>query len=136
MSETKPPAPAGIPSGYLDLLERPLFASLATTGPKGQPQVNPMWFEWDGERIRFTHTSQRQKYRNLLRDPRAAVSIYDPERPYRYLELRGVVEEIEPDPEGRMYERLAARYGIEVGSLPDRQYRVILIFRPESFTRQ
>lgn len=136
MSETTQPMPAKVPAEYLDLLKRPLFASLATTGPKGQPQVNPMWFEWDGQRVRFTHTNYRQKYRNLKRDPRAAISIYDPEKPYRYLELRGVVEEIVEDPTGSFYQQLSRRYGGDGAAPPDADRRVVLVFRPESFTKQ
>jgi PPOX class probable F420-dependent enzyme len=136
MSETTPPTPASIPADYLDLLERPLFAALATTGPKGQPQVNPMWFEWDGQRLRFTHTSYRQKYRNLKRDPRAAISIFDPEKPYRYLELRGEVEEIVADPTGSFYQQLSRRYGGNGAAPPDAEQRVVLVFRPDSYTKQ
>ncbi|HEX4212567.1 MAG TPA: PPOX class F420-dependent oxidoreductase [Candidatus Dormibacteraeota bacterium] len=136
MSDTTQPTPAKVPAEYLDLLERPVLASLATTGPKGQPQVNPMWFEWDGQRVRFTHTSYRQKYRNLQRDPRAAISIYDPENPYRYLELRGVVEEIVPDPTGSFYQQLSRRYGGDGAAPADAEQRVVLVFRPDSFTKQ
>jgi hypothetical protein len=44
-----------IPQGYETLLERPLYGHLATTRPDGSPQVNPMWFDWDGALLRFTH---------------------------------------------------------------------------------
>jgi len=89
---------AAIPTDLLDLLERPLYAHLATTRPDGTVQVSPMWFDWDGERLRFSTTTTRQKYRNVQSHPHVAASISDPENPYRFLEVRGVVEEIEPDP--------------------------------------
>src|SRR5215469_15795783 len=57
------------------------FAHLATVGPEGDPQSSPMWFLWDGEHIKFTHTTTRQKYRNIQRDPRVAVSITDVDDP-------------------------------------------------------
>jgi PPOX class probable F420-dependent enzyme len=81
-----------IPQGYETLFERPLYGHLATTRPDGSPQVNPMWFDWDGELLRFTHTTKRQKYRNVTANPNVAMSISDPDNPYRYLEVRGVVE--------------------------------------------
>jgi len=71
-----------IPQGYGTLLERPLYGHLATTRPDGGPQVNPMWFDWDGELLRFTHTTKRQKYRNIAANPRVAMSISDPDNPY------------------------------------------------------
>src|ERR1700733_15106040 len=85
---------AEIPEGALDLLERPLYASLGTTRPDGAPQVNPMWFVWDGGFLWFTHPSKRQEYRNLAREPRVSISIFDPEQPYRYIEIRGEVDHI------------------------------------------
>ena len=59
-----------VPEGYESLLERPLYGHLATVRPDGSPQVNAMWFAWDGERLRFTHTVKRQKYRNIAANPR------------------------------------------------------------------
>ena len=134
--EPTDPSPLEIPADSLRLLDRPLYVHLATIGPKGQPQVNPMWFEWDGSRLRFTHTDQRQKYRNVSRNPRVAVSIIDPERPFHYLELRGVVEAIERDPDARFFNRLAERYGVSLRDPADRAHRVVLVVRPESYTRQ
>ena len=69
-----------------------------------------MWFLWDGEHIKFTHTTERQKYRNIQRDPRVALSITDPDNPYTYAEFRGVVDRIEDDPSGAFYDTLAVRY--------------------------
>ena len=70
-----------IPEGYESLLERPLYGHLATVRPDGNPQVNPMWFAWDGELLRFTHTTKRQKYRNIAANPNVAMSIIDPGQP-------------------------------------------------------
>jgi PPOX class probable F420-dependent enzyme len=116
-----------VPADHLDLLERPIVASLATVRPDGTPQVNPMWFVSDGSVVRFTHTDERQKFRNLKLNPNVAISIQDPDNPYRYLEVRGVVDEITPDPEGAFYRELAVRYGRDRGSAPrDAPHRVIL----------
>ena len=100
---------ATIPSAYQDLLSKKGFAHVATVGPEGEPQTQPMWYEWDGTSILLSHTKARQKFRNLKRDPRVAVSILDPENPYRYLEIRGVVD-IEDDPERKLIDRLSKKY--------------------------
>ena len=42
-----------VPTSHRDLLERPLIAHVATVRTDGGPQTNPMWFGWDGERIRL-----------------------------------------------------------------------------------
>jgi PPOX class probable F420-dependent enzyme len=99
-----------IPSDLVDLLERPLFGSLGTVRLDDSVQVNPMWFEWDGDHVRFTHTSTRVKYRNLQRNPAMSLLVTDPDDPMRYVELRGALVEVIADPTGAFYVRLGQRY--------------------------
>lgn len=123
-----------LPASFADLLERPLFAHLATVRPDGSPQSSVMWFAWDGEVLRFTHTKTRQKFRNVAHDPRVALSIADPEDQYRYLEVRGVVESVEDDDAtASFYQSLQQRYG-SVYEITDADVRVILTVRPQTFT--
>ena len=72
---------ATIPPALAPLLERPLFASLGTVRPDDTVQVNPMWFEYDGEHVRFTHTNKRGKFRNLQRNPSMSLLLIDDENP-------------------------------------------------------
>src|SRR5882672_5927926 len=102
-----------VPASHVDLLEKPLFAHLATVRPDGSPQSSVMWFGWDGSRVKFTHTRTRQKFRNLAHDARVAFSIRDEGNPYRFLEVRGEVESIESDPGGAFYVTLQRRYGMD-----------------------
>ncbi|MFI7129795.1 PPOX class F420-dependent oxidoreductase [Nonomuraea sp. NPDC050153] len=126
-----------IPDSHLDLLERPLFAHLATIGADGAPNVNPVWAIWDGEYLRFTTTTDRIKYRNVVQHPQMAVSINDPEQPYRYLEIRGVVERLDPDPSGDFFDVLANRYGLEYKRpVGDAERRVVIVMKPTRVTRQ
>jgi len=130
-----------IPDGYEDLLERPLYGHLATTRPDGAAQVNPMWFDWDGELLRFTHTNKRQKYRNVAAHPQVATAsradIADKDNPYKYLEVRGEVERIEPDPDGDFYMHLNDRYsGPFSEPPPDHPDRVVFVVRPTSYSKQ
>ena len=121
-----------MPASHADLLERPLFANLATVRPDGAPQSNVMWFDWDGRRIRMTHTRDRQKFRNLKHERRVSLSIFDPDDPYRFLEVRGVVESIEDDAAASVYRGLQERYG-RVYEIRDAAVRVVITIRPESF---
>jgi PPOX class probable F420-dependent enzyme len=116
----------------LDLLERPLFADLATIREDGTPQVNPMWYAWDGEFIKFTHTNYRKKFKNITANPAVALSIIDQANPYRYVEIRGVVDHIDPDPTGAFYVELAKRYDAPFGTdaPKDAADRVIIYVRP------
>jgi len=101
------------------ILHSKAFAHLATIGPDGAPQSSPMWFLWDGEHIKFTHTTDRVKYQNIKRDPHVAVSITDADDPYIYAEFRGVIERIEDDPKGAFYDTLAKHYAAPWGYTGD-----------------
>ena len=78
-----------IPAERRHLLDLPVYGHLGTIRPNDTVQVNPMWFEFDGEHVRFTHTNYRQKYRNLQHNPAMSLSILDPDDPFRYLEVAG-----------------------------------------------
>jgi PPOX class probable F420-dependent enzyme len=122
-----------IPEAYADLLERPVLAHVATVGPNGEPQNNPVWFGWDGEHLTFSQTTGRQKYRNVAREPRVALSIVDPDNPYRYLEIRGTIERIDPDPDRAFINSMAKKYlGQDVypWHVPGDE-RVVLVVKPE-----
>lgn len=94
------------------ILHSKAFAHLATiSSTNGEPQSLPMWFLWDGEYIKLTHTTDRKKYQNIKHDPRVSISITDIDNPYTYAEFRGVVEKIEDDPTGAFYDTLAVHYG-------------------------
>jgi PPOX class probable F420-dependent enzyme len=126
-----------IPESHADLLKEPRFVHLAAIGPDGAPHVQPIWTIWDGEFLRFTTTTDRQKCKNVLKDPRVSVSVNDPDAPYRYLEVRGVVERVEPDPEGEFFDVLGDRYGLRYDKpIGDHERRVILVMRPTHVTFQ
>ena len=99
-----------IPEAYLDLLASTALAHIATIGAHGEPQSTPVWFGWDGTYIRFSQTKRQQKYRNLLRDPRVALSIVDPLNPYRYLEVRGTAVAFDEDPDRSFVDSMARKY--------------------------
>jgi PPOX class probable F420-dependent enzyme len=82
-----------IPDSHLDLFKKKAFANLATLMPDGQPQVTPVWVDFDGHHVVINTAQGRQKDKNLKRDGRVALSIMDPDNPYRYLEVRGRVTE-------------------------------------------
>lgn len=126
-----------IPQNYRDLLESKALADVATIGPEGEPQVNPVWFDWDGRHLMFSQTSGRQKYRNVRREPRIALSIVDPQNPYRYLEVRGRVVRIDPDPDKAFINKMAKKY-LDQDVYPWNQpgdERVVVVVEPEHTTQ-
>lgn len=99
-----------IPESHRDLLDKKGFAHLASIGPDGEPQSHPVWYDFQDGRLVISTTKDRQKYRNITREPRVSATITDPENPYRYLEIRGRVEDIEDDPDKAFIDELAQKY--------------------------
>jgi PPOX class probable F420-dependent enzyme len=99
-----------IPAQFLDLFLKKAFANLATTMPDGSPQVTPVWIDYDGEYILVNSARGRQKDRNMRRDRRVAVSIMDPDDPYRYFQIRGVVVEITEDGADAHIDKMTQKY--------------------------
>ncbi|MFC6510518.1 PPOX class F420-dependent oxidoreductase [Promicromonospora citrea] len=126
-----------IPAHLIHLLQNPNYAFLGTVRPDGGVQVNPMWFDFDGETLRFTHTTHRAKFRNLQQNPSMSLAIVNPENPFNYLEVRGKLVEVVPDPTGDFYVHLGKRYGNpDQTPPPDSADRVILVMSVEHYTTQ
>lgn len=99
-----------IPVEYHELLASRSVAFVGTIGKHGEPQVTPIWFLWDGEQVRISLVEGRQKLRNVRRDPRISLAVVDPARPTHYLELRGRVDELTPDPDLALERAIAEKY--------------------------
>ena len=122
-----------IPEKFLDLFEKKAFANLATLMPDETPQVTPVWVDYDGTHILVNSARGRQKDKNMKRNRAVALSIQDPENPYRYLEVRGRVEEITEDGADQHIDKMAKKY-MGVDRYPYRQpgeVRVLYKIKPE-----
>jgi PPOX class probable F420-dependent enzyme len=122
-----------IPDKYRDLFTKRAFASLGTMMPDGAPQVTPVWVDLDGDLVVVNTAKNRQKDRNMRRDPHVALAIIDPENPYRYLEIRGRVAEISEDGADAHIDKMAKKY-LGADKYPYRQsgeVRVMFKIRPE-----
>jgi len=125
-----------IPDTHRDLLDKAALAYAATVGPENEPQCTPVWYEWDGAQLLFSTTRDRQKYRNLIRDPRIALTITDPDDPYHMLEIRGAVTAIDDDIGRTFVNKLMKRYTDQDefrGDAPTAQ-RVVVRVRPTHTT--
>src|SRR6266436_855385 len=99
-----------IPESYKDLLEKPAFGNLGTLMADGSPQVTPVWVDYDGAYVRVNSAKGRVKDKNMRRDKRVALSIQDPDNPYRYLAIRGEVAEITENGADAHIDALAKKY--------------------------
>lgn len=129
---------AQIPESYMDLLNEPVCVNLATVMPDGQPQVTVVWASYDGEYVLINSTRERQKTRNIERHPKVTVTAVDPDNPYRYLEIRGEVEEITEDGAIAHADELAQTYvgadsyygGVAPADMEGTESRVIYKIKP------
>jgi PPOX class probable F420-dependent enzyme len=125
-----------IPNSHVDLFQKKAFANLATLMPDGKPQVTPVWVEFDGHHVIINTAEGRQKDKNLQRDKRVALSLMDPDNPYRYLEVRGKVVERTHNGADANIDALAKKY-LGKDKYPFRQpneVRVIYKIEPQHAT--
>jgi len=111
----------------------PNFAAVTTQMPSGRFQTQPIWVTSDDEFLYLNTEVHRVKYRNVVRDPRITVMIWQRENPYGYVEVRGrVVETTTGDAARRMIDELSMKYNGK--PYPPEQIqseRVILRIAPE-----
>ena len=122
-----------IPTKFLDLFHKKAFAHLATINSDGSPQVTPVWCDYDGEHVLINSAKRRRKDKNMREHPRVALSIQDPENPYRYLEVRGPVDEITEAGASEHIDKMAKKY-LGVDKYPNRrpgEVRVLYKIKPE-----
>ncbi len=81
-----------VPDSHLDLLTGRVPGVLTTMMPDGQPQSSLVWVDYDGECACVNTTLERQKGRNLRRNPKVSLLVVDPEDTARYIEIRGEAE--------------------------------------------
>lgn len=125
---------ASIPAEFHDLFEKPTFAHLATLLPSGAPHVTPVWIDYDvdADRLLVNTERDRQKEINARNDSRVAVSMTDPENPYRMLSVTGEVDEISTEGAREHIDELAQRYmGEDEYPNPIQTERVRISIKPE-----
>ena len=107
------------------------FAALTTLLPGGQPQTQVMWVDADSEHLLVNTEVHRQKFRNVERDPRVTLMIWDNEDPYRFVEVRGEVVEKVKGPEARKHiDELSQKYHGRPYQTRIRSERVVLRIAP------
>lgn len=122
-----------VPESHKDILLGKNFAHVATVMPNGNPQVTPVWVDFDGTNVLFNTAEGRQKTRSLDRNGKVALSVTDSQNPYRYIQVRGTVVERTRDGADAHIDKLAKKY-MGVDSYPNRradEQRVIYKIRPD-----
>lgn len=128
-----------IAASHLDLIEGPYVATLTTLNPQGAPENTVVWCSWDGQHVLVNTADGRRKPQNVRRDPRVALTVIDPKNPYRWVDVRGVVEEIVSDTDyanidahAKLYAGVERYYGgFRPAEARGTEDRIIFKIRPE-----
>ncbi|MEJ2555327.1 MAG: PPOX class F420-dependent oxidoreductase [Anaerolineae bacterium] len=129
---------AKIPESHKDLLEGPIYVTLATVMPDVQPHATVVWCSYDGSHVLVNTRRGTQKEKNMRERPMATIIAIDPQNPYRYLEVRGSVDEITEEGALDHINQLAQLYankptfygGVAPAEMEDKVVRVICKIRP------
>ena len=118
-----------IPDSHRDLLNGQV-AVLGTIGASGRPQLSGVWFIAEGDTVKLSLNTTRQKVKNLQANPKVSVIIFgDP--PYRYVELRGDAE-ITPDDDYEFADKVGAKYGADLRTRDNPgDKRVVVTIHPQ-----
>ena len=123
---------AKLTATQIEFVRQPYIAQFVTLMKDGSPQVTPVWIDYDGEYILVNSAKGRLKDRNMEARPQVALSILDPENPYRSLVVRGRVVEITEEGASEHIDSLAQRYtGLEKYDGPADEVRRIYKIIPE-----
>ena len=128
-----------VPASHVDLLTGPYFAVLTTVAPSGQPENTVVWCSWDGEHVLVNTADGRRKPANVRNNPKVALTVIDPQDPSRWIDVRGEVAEIVPDPDyaninahARLYAGVDEYYGgVSPIEMKGKEDRIIFKIRPD-----
>jgi PPOX class probable F420-dependent enzyme len=116
------------------ILDDPNPAVLATINPDGSPQTSVLWVARDGDDLLMSSAAGRRKERNLARDPRVSLCVYDRHDAEQYIEVRGVTA-VSIDTGRQLAVSLAEKYagpgaGEAYLQLPPEVIRIVIRITP------
>ncbi len=128
-----------IPQSHRDLLSGPYYAIFTTMAPDGMPENTIVWCSLDGDIVLVNTAAGRRKDSNVRRNPKVALCVLDPEDAFRWIDIRGEVEEIVADPDyanislhAKIYNGVDSYYGgVQPAEMAGTEERIILRIRPQ-----
>lgn len=123
------------PQNIAEFLREPNYLVLGTNSKNGYPQMTIVWFEFRDGIFKISTVTDRVKYKNVTRDPKVTILIYDRGNPYRYVQIRGDVTNVTKESAHDFIDHLSARYtgNAKYKTDPERKEdRVIISIKPNS----
>lgn len=126
---------AKLTDAHKRFLAQPLVAVVTTLREDGSPHNTVVWVEALGDDVSFNTAYPRRKPRHLEHDPRAAITVVDPEDAFRWLSVSGPAQ-LTTDGAIEQIDRLSEKYrGVRpYGGHNDHETRVTVVIHPERIT--
>lgn len=103
-----------VPKDFIELFKCKAIGILATIQEDNSPHTSVVWIDYDEPFILFNSITSRQKYKNIRKNPNVSLLVIDPNDIYRYIEIRGKIEEITTKNAITFVNKLAKKYlGVE-----------------------
>ena len=122
---------------WRDLLDKKqTFAHIATLNPDGTPQVTPVWIDYVNGKVLVNSAKGRVKVRNLKEGSPVAISITDPDNPYRYVQIQGHITRVTEQGADKHIDKMAKKY-LDKDKYPfarPGEQRVLIKITPERFS--
>ena len=85
---------------YKQLMDKPIACVMAVMGKTGRPNLTPMWFDYEGDKVLINVAEHRKKTRWIRDTPEVSILIMNPENMYHWLSLKVTVQReiLEDDP--------------------------------------
>ena len=115
------------------LAKEPNLATVVTLMPNGQPQALLTWIDTDGEHLLVNTEPQRQRARNVARDPRVTVLVHSSSNPWDWAEVRGRVVDTVGEPRAREHiDELSRKYlGKDYANPIGPEGQIMLVIAPD-----
>ncbi len=117
----------------IKLFQQKNIVFIATLMKDGSPQLSPVWANCDSDYVYVNTAEGRIKHKNILRDPRVALSVVSNNNPLDMTTIRGKVEKIIPDYDYTHADKLTQQY-MGRNHYPfkrDNEKRIIFKIKPE-----
>lgn len=77
---------------YKMLVDKPFACTMAVMGSDGRPNLTPMWFDYDGDKVLVNVASHRTKTKWIRKTPQITILIMNPENMYHWMSIKATVE--------------------------------------------
>ncbi len=77
---------------YKQLIDKPYACSMAVMGGDGRPNVTPMWFDYEGDKVLINVAEHRRKTGWIRDTPEVTIMIMNPENMYHWMSMKVTVE--------------------------------------------